>query len=59
MGSVIGDVLPLALAGAAGVEDDGGPSTVASVVELLLGLLLLVAAFGTVLLGRGIGGLSS
>jgi hypothetical protein len=37
-------VVVLALAGAAGVEDDGGPSTVASVVKLLLGLLLLVMA---------------
>lgn len=37
-------VVVLALAGAAGVEDDGGPSTVASVVKLLLGLLLLLLA---------------
>jgi threonine/homoserine/homoserine lactone efflux protein len=37
-------VIVLALAGAAGAEDDAKPSTLASVVKLLLGLLLLLLA---------------
>lgn len=44
LGLVAVGVVVLALAGAAGAEDDGGPSTVASVVKLLLGLLLLLMA---------------
>jgi hypothetical protein len=37
-------ILVLALAGAAGTQDDGGPSTTASVIKLVLGLLLLLLA---------------
>jgi hypothetical protein len=44
LGLAVVGVVVLAIAGAAGAEDDAEPSTVASVVKLLLGLLLLLLA---------------
>jgi cytochrome c biogenesis protein CcdA len=56
-GIVVVTVVVLLLVGQAGNTSTGKPSTVSSVLKLVFGVLLLV--IGVVLLGKGIGGLTS